>query len=112
MVVALGTYRVVRPNGPSTNFAAITSGVQAGTLSFQRVAQGIAVLRSGTHSVTVTVTHSGALGYVLTVWLDGVQTMQEIEPTMTATVRLAFTAGTGSVTDLHLVRDVAIAASG
>jgi hypothetical protein len=109
--VVLGTYGVVLPNGPSTNFAAITSGVLNGTLTFQRVAQGITLLESGTHTVTVTVTHSASLGYVLTVWLDGIQIMQEFEPTMTSTVRLAFTAGTGSVTDLHIVRDVSIAAS-
>jgi hypothetical protein len=85
-------------------------GTGAACGSAIRAADRLELIR--THSVTVTVTHSSALGYVLTVWLDGVQTMQEIEPTMTATVRLAFTAATGSVTDLHLVRDVAIAASG
>jgi hypothetical protein len=109
--VVLGTYEVVLSNGPSTNFAAITSGVLNAALTFQRVAQGITLLESGTHTVTVTVTHSASLGYVLTVWLDGIQIMQEFEPTMTPTVRLAFTAGTGTVTDLHIVREVSIAAS-
>jgi len=49
---------------------------------------------------------------VLVVWLDGEQVLQQPEPSMTATSLLAFTAGTGGVTDVHTVRDVAIASPG
>jgi hypothetical protein len=38
--------------------------------------------------------------------------LQRAEPTLTSTVRLAFTAGTGTATEPHLVRNVSIAASG
>ncbi len=49
---------------------------------------------------------------VVTVYLAGVQVLQVAEPTLTSTVRLAFTAGTGAVTELHLIRTVSISASG
>jgi hypothetical protein len=49
---------------------------------------------------------------VVTVCLAGVQLLQVTDPTLTSTVRLAFTAGTGAVTELHLIRTVSISASG
>jgi hypothetical protein len=47
---------------------------------------------------------------VLIVTLDGGQVLQSAEPLLArwGTVRLAFTAGTGALTDVHTVRDVAI----
>ncbi len=48
----------------------------------------------------------------MTVYLAGVQLLQVAEPTLTSSVRLAFTAGTGAVTELHLIRTVSISASG
>jgi hypothetical protein len=47
----------------------------------------------------------------MTVWMDGVQVLNYAEPTLTSGVILAFTAGTGTLTDLQAVRDVSIAAS-
>ena len=63
-------------------------------------------LRSGTHTVTVQVTSAG----VLVVWLDGEQLLALPEPSLGPTSRLAFTGGTGGLTDVHVVRDVAISA--
>lgn len=51
---------------------------------------------------------------VLIVTLDGEQVLQSAEPLLTkwGTARLAFTAGTGTLTDVHSVRDVAISTAG
>jgi len=94
------------------DFAALTVRVGIGGLRFQHVAHGIPPLRTGTHLVTVQVTKVAKLGLVVTVWLDGVQVLQRAEPSLGRTVRLAFTAGTGTAVDLHLVRSVSIAAAG
>lgn len=51
---------------------------------------------------------------VLIVTLDGEQVLQSAEPLLTkwGTARLAFTAGAGTPTDVHTVRDVAISTAG
>ena len=51
---------------------------------------------------------------VLIVTLDGEQVVQSAEPLLSqwGTARLAFTAGTGALTDVHTVRDVAISTAG
>jgi hypothetical protein len=43
--------------------------------------------------------------------LDGEQILQRAEPSLTARSLLAFTGGTGSLTDVHTVRDAAISAA-
>ena len=47
---------------------------------------------------------------VLVVTLDGEQVLQTAEPLLAdwGTARLAFTASTGNLTDVHTIRDVAI----
>jgi hypothetical protein len=100
------------PAGKPDDFAALTVRVGVGGLRFQHVAHGIAPLRTGTHLVTVQVTRDIKLGLVVTVWLDGVQVLQRAEPVLGPVVRLAFTAGTGTAVDVHLVRNVSIAAAG
>ncbi len=50
--------------------------------------------------------------YLVTVYLDGVRVLAQSETVLPSSVRLAFTAGTGSLTDAHVVRGVAIAATG
>ncbi|HXP22243.1 MAG TPA: choice-of-anchor D domain-containing protein [Streptosporangiaceae bacterium] len=111
VAVILGT-EPAATGWPKGQFIALTTGETGGVLVPQVASQGIGPLRSGTHIVTVTVTNGGTLGEVMTVWLDGVKVLQSAEPTLTSTVRLAFTAGTGTLTDLHIVRGVSIAASG
>jgi hypothetical protein len=70
--------------------------------------RNIAPLRTGTHTLTVRVTADD----VVIVSLDGEQLMQQAEPGLPATALLAFTAGTGTPTDNHVVRNVAISATG
>lgn len=93
---------------PSGNFAGLSAGTTGGgsRLAFQSVAAGIAPLRSGTHTVQVSITSGG----VLIVTLDGQQILQRSEPGLPAKALLAFTGATGGITDIHTVRDVAISA--
>jgi len=46
------------------------------------------------------------------VWLDSQLILAQSEPSLGSTALLAFTGGTGGLTDVHTVRDIAIAASG
>lgn len=104
---------VLATDGPASpaGFVATSVAVNSTSLKYQRKAQGIGMLTTGTHLVTVNVTKSSTGGAVVTVYLDQVQVLQEAEPSLTSTVRLVFTAGTGTTTDLHIVRNVAVSAS-
>jgi predicted lipoprotein with Yx(FWY)xxD motif len=88
---------------PSSNFAAIATGVSStGVLKLTSSVKEIGQLRSGTHNVEVTVN-----GGVLVVYFDGAQILAQ-RVTLPRTVKLAFTAGSGKLTDMHTVRDAAI----
>jgi predicted lipoprotein with Yx(FWY)xxD motif len=90
---------------PSSNFAAIATGVTStGALKLTSSVKEIGQLRAGTHNVEVTVN-----GGVLVVYLDGAQILAQ-RVTLPRTVKLAFTAGSGKLTDMHTVRDAAISA--
>jgi len=102
VAVTLDTYH--DSGYPAGNFVGITSGLGTGGLAFQTSALLIPQLRSGTHTVTVQVTSAG----VLVVWLDGELLLAQPEPSLGPTSLLAFTGGTGGLTDVHAVRDVAI----
>jgi hypothetical protein len=99
-------------DGPQSPAGFVATSVSTGPdgLRYQRKAQGIGMLTTGTHVVAVVVSKSSARGVVVTVFLDGVQVLQVAEPSLTAMVRPAFTAGTGPLTDKHIVRNVAISA--
>ena len=56
--------------------------------------------------MTVQVTSAG----VLVVQMDGELLLALPEPSLGPTSRLAFTGGTGGLTDAHVVRDIAISA--
>jgi hypothetical protein len=103
---------VLATDGPQSPAGFVATSVTVGPngLKFQRKAQGIGLLSAGTHVVAVNVTKNGKAGAIVTIFLDGVQVLQIAEPQLTATARLAFTAGTGTTTDMHLVRNVAISA--
>jgi hypothetical protein len=91
---------------PSDNFVALTGGTLNGQPAIRRASGAIAPLRTGTHTVTITL-HAG----LMTVFVDGVNIMHltySPQPKML----LAFTGGTGSATDNHIVRNAAITASG
>ncbi|HUZ52689.1 MAG TPA: hypothetical protein VMU94_09180 [Streptosporangiaceae bacterium] len=121
LMIGLGTRSgvpgvgVVLATGAHTSplgFVATSVRVDSDGLGYQRSARGVGSLLAGTHTVTVTVTRRSGLGDLVTIYLDGVRVLAEAEPAMTPAVRLAFTAGTGKLNDVHIVRTVAIAASG
>lgn len=88
---------------PSSNFAGIATGASStGVLRLTSSVNEIGQLRAGTHNVEVTVT-----GGVLVVYFDGAQILAQ-KVTLPRTVKLAFTAATGQLTDMHAVRDAAI----
>jgi Abnormal spindle-like microcephaly-assoc'd, ASPM-SPD-2-Hydin len=102
----------IQQNSFSTsNVAEISASTAGGTgITLLHEAEIIPPLRVGPQTVTVDVSsHSG--GYVMTVRLDGEQILQWVVPGLTSTSMLAFTAATGTQTDIHLVRDVAISAA-
>ncbi len=105
---------VLATDGPTSpaGFVGISTRAGLNGLRYQRTARGIGSLTLGTNTVTVTVSRLKNFGPVVTVYLDGVQQLQLAEPTLTSTVRLAFTAGTGAATELHLIRSVSISAAG
>jgi len=100
--VAFSTYQV--GEHPSVNFAAIVTGGGA-TVANKQYAEEIGPLRTGTHDVVVTV-KSG----VLIVDFDGQQVLA-LKVAPPSSVMLAYTAGTDSATDMHVVRNAAIGAT-
>jgi Bacterial lectin/HYDIN/CFA65/VesB-like, Ig-like domain/PQQ-like domain len=109
IAVALDTYQDT--GYPSGNFAGIATGASGGLLTYQATVHEISQLRTGIHTVTVEVAgSSGSL--VLLVWLDGELVLAQTEPSLGTTALLAFTGSTEDLTDVHTVRDVAVAASG
>jgi Bacterial lectin/PQQ-like domain/Abnormal spindle-like microcephaly-assoc'd, ASPM-SPD-2-Hydin len=97
---------------PTNNFAGLSNTASNGLLKFQAFARVIPPLRTGTHTIVVDVTLDTATGAdAIIVYLDGGRVLARDEPTLTATSLVAFTGGTGGVTDFHIVRDVAISAS-
>jgi len=75
------------------------------TVANKQYAEEIGPLRTGTHDVVVTV-KSG----VLIVDFDGQQVLA-LKVALPSSVMLAYTAGTDSATDMHVVRNAAIGAT-
>ncbi len=99
--------------GVNSNYAYIASGAVGSTqLSFVLRAQAIPPLRVGPNQVTVQIMPGSGGADIITVWLDGGQIMQQSVTGVPSTALLAFTGGTGARTDVHLVRDIAISATG
>ncbi|HEX9066511.1 MAG TPA: choice-of-anchor D domain-containing protein [Streptosporangiaceae bacterium] len=94
---------------PSSNFIGIATGVSNKVPVFAATSTNIPALRSGTHSIGVTVS-----GQMVTVTVDGVQVLSPTLPagTIPPSVLVAFTAGSGSLTDGHQVTQAAITAGG
>jgi hypothetical protein len=102
VAVAFNTF--YQAGNPSANFAAIVTGAN-GALTYQQTAVEIGQLRQGTHDVSVTVQNG-----VLIVDLDGQQVLA-LAVSLPPSVALAYTAGTDTGTDIHLVRNAAISAT-
>jgi hypothetical protein len=107
IAVTLNTYQ--NPGYPSSNFVGIATGTSSGLLKFAATSSNVPNLRSGTHAVNVTVS-----GQTITVSVDGTQVLSPTLPvgTVPASVLIAFTGGTGSRTDNHIVTQANITAGG
>ncbi len=89
----------------SDNFVALATAAASGaTFTSSRVPVG--QLRDGTHLVTVTLSKG-----TITVYVDGGLVLTG-HVSLAPTALLAFTGGTGHETDMHVVRDAALTASG
>jgi Abnormal spindle-like microcephaly-assoc'd, ASPM-SPD-2-Hydin/PQQ-like domain len=111
--IAIGMDTDTAPNvGANSNYAYIAKGTAGATgLDLVQQAEAIPPLRSGPNLVTVRIMPNGSAD-IITVWLDGKQIMQQTVTAVPPTALLAFTGATGTRTDVHLVRDVAISATG
>ncbi|MDX6201629.1 MAG: hypothetical protein QOJ83_1129 [Frankiales bacterium] len=109
ITVALDTVK----NGvdPSANFAGIGDGSadlpKYDAIKWANYQTLAASLRTGTHGVDITIT-----GQLLAVSIDGGTAFRATMGHLGTTALLAFTAGTGTLTDAHTVRDVTITAAG
>ncbi|MER6098512.1 choice-of-anchor D domain-containing protein [Streptomyces sp. NPDC001728] len=104
VAVAFDTYR--NPGDPSANFVGVATGGTGSTLTYAATTSSVPNLRSGTHTVAV-----GVTGKTVTVSVDGVQRLRTTVAALPPTALLAFTGGTGGVTDIHAVRGAAITAT-
>ena len=110
--IAIGLDTDAAPNvGANSNYAYIATGtVGQSDITLVQQAEAIPPLRAGPDLVTVQIM-PGSGADIVTVWLDGEQIMQQSVTGVPPTALLAFTGGTGTRTDVHLVRDVAISAT-
>ena len=96
--------------GANSNYAYIAKGTAGATdLDLVQKAEAIPPLRPGPDLVTVQIMPESSAD-IITVWLDGEQIMQQSVTDVPSKALLAFTGATGTRTDVHLVRDVAISA--
>jgi hypothetical protein len=89
---------------PSGNYVGVSIGtVSNGSLIFAKSVTLSQSLRTGTHTVLVTVS-----GGMANVTVDGVLVIASYPVTLPATVYPAFTAGCGAFDDVHTIRAVTI----
>jgi len=105
MAVVFSTYPIL--GTPSNNFVAVVNANGTNGLSLSTARVSVGQLRSGIHTVRVTLA-SG----ILAAYLDGgLVARAKIPKTLPATSLLAFTGSTGAKTDVHAIRDASLAAS-
>jgi hypothetical protein len=88
---------------PSANFVGVATA-NAGALRYVATTTAVPALRTGTHAVVVT-----TVGGHLTVSVDGTQVLDTVVA-IPPTALLAFTSGTGSITDVHTVSAISVQA--
>jgi hypothetical protein len=103
VAVVLATHKAA--NFPSANFVGLSSGTSAGNLVINASTTAVPNLRTGTHQIGVAVS-----GKTITVTVDGKQAVTASFPALPAIVMPAFTAATGTGTDVHAVSGVAVSA--
>jgi hypothetical protein len=91
----------------SNNFVAIETSTAGGTAKFVASTTNVPNLRSTTHAAKVTVN-----GTTISLSLDGNQVLSAQVPALQLSAVVGFSAGTGSVTDVHMVTDVGIVTKG
>ncbi|MGW5664935.1 choice-of-anchor D domain-containing protein [Streptomyces sp. NPDC003758] len=96
VAVTLDTY--ANAGDPSSNFVGVATGGNGDRLQYAATSTAIPSLRSGTHTVDVTVTTAGHL----LVSLDGKQII-DTPVTLPQNVRVGFSGATGGATDNHTV---------
>ena len=98
---------------PPNSVAVDTSTSGSTSLQAIVVANAVGELRPGPSTVTVLITPANG-GNLLTVWLNGAKIVNKLLPNgaLTSNALLAFTGATGTRTDVHKVRDVAISIVG
>ncbi|MFE4619410.1 choice-of-anchor D domain-containing protein [Streptomyces sp. NPDC056747] len=101
VAVAFDTYR--NTGDPSANFVGVATGGSGSALTYAATTSSVPNLRAGTHAVTVAVT-----GKTVTVSVDGTQRLRTTVASLPPAALLAFTGGTGGLTDIHAVRGAAI----
>ncbi|MFB7512208.1 choice-of-anchor D domain-containing protein [Streptomyces sp. NPDC056144] len=104
VAVTADTYK--NPGDPSANFVGIATGGSGSSLTYAATTTDIPNLRAGTHTVAFTIS-----GKTFTLSVDGVQKLTTTVAALPPAALLAFTGGTGSITDIHAVRYVTISAS-
>ncbi|MGN6242227.1 MAG: Ig-like domain-containing protein [Motilibacteraceae bacterium] len=104
VAVTLDTWK--NGSDPSGNFVGVADGTTTSpdTMHYLATSTAIGDLRTGTHTVHVTVS-----GGRMQVAVDGTQRI-DVAVTLPTSVRPGFTGATGGSTDNHVVRDVTITA--
>ncbi len=100
VAVALDTFK--GPVDPSSNFVGITNAGSEGQLVYVATTGAVPPLRNATHHVDVVV-----LGGHVKVSIDGAPVLDQAVAVPNQAL-LAFTAGTGGLTDRHMITNVAI----
>ncbi|HEU4675948.1 MAG TPA: hypothetical protein VFS29_08170, partial [Motilibacteraceae bacterium] len=106
VAVTLDTWK--NGSDPSGNFVGVADGTTTSpdTMHYLATSTAIGDLRSGTHTVLVTVS-----GGRMQVAVDGTQRI-DVAVTLPTSVRPGFTGATGGSTDNHVVRGVTITSGG
>ncbi|MCX4987412.1 MULTISPECIES: choice-of-anchor D domain-containing protein [unclassified Streptomyces] len=104
VAITFDTYR--NTGEPSANFVGITAATSNGALTYAATTTSVPNLRSGPHTVSVSVS-----GKTLTVSMDGIRLLNTTVNSLPPTALLAFTGANGDKTDIHSVRDAVITAT-
>ncbi|MFJ8106191.1 choice-of-anchor D domain-containing protein [Streptomyces sp. NPDC096132] len=104
VAVTVDTYR--NGSDPAANFVGVALTGSGTSITYAATTTAVPDLRAGPHAVALSVS-----GRTITVSMDGAQLLRTTVPSLPPTAFVAFTGGTGSRTDIHTVRDVAVTAA-
>jgi hypothetical protein len=104
VAVTLVTHKT--QNDPSGNFIGLTTGGANGALTYVATATNVPDLRTGTHAIVVS-----AAGGTVSVSIDGTQVISATV-SLPPSILPAFTAATGTLTDVHTVSNVSVRSGG